>query len=294
MIKRVFKYTERDSQILLTLYKHRFLSISQIQKVHFPSLQTAYRRMRILREAGYIKSFSVPNIDESIFLVAQKGINSVAKSLGVNTEELKWTETKAKPKDYYFMRHFLAINDFRIILKQACDNSTVKLLGFIPDYYGKKTGRHGVSKYIKDIICDIVSEQNEISHTPDGVFALEKNGKAALFFLEIDRGTEVVSNANKGVLKSIRFYLSYLLEGKYQRYSKDFNVNSFKGFRSLYVTTSDRRLQNIRQASESIKIPQKAKRFHWITTFNQLEDNDIFEPIWVSIDLNDSNSYRIG
>ena len=294
MSKKVFKFTERDSQILLTLYKHRFLTISQLQGVHFPSLQTAYRRLRVLREAGLVSSFTVPNIDESIFAVAGKGMTPVAASLGVNPEDLKWTDTKARPKDYYFMRHFLAINDFRIALKVACDESQLKLLGFIPDYYGEKTDRGGVTKYIKDVICDIAVERKEISHTPDGVFALEKNNKAALFFLEIDRGTEVVSNADKGVLKSLRFYLSYLLDGKYQRYAKDFKVESFKGFRSLYVTTSDIRLQNIRQATETLNIPPKAKRFHWITTFERLERNGAFGSIWVSIDPNDSHNYQIG
>lgn len=293
MSKRVFKFTERDSQILLTLYKHRFLTISQLQTVHFPSLQTAYRRLRVLREVGLVSSFAVPHIDESIFAVARKGMTSVAVSLGVNPENLKWADTKAKPRDYYFMRHFLAINDFRIALKTACDGSQLKLLGFIPDYYGEKTDRGGVTKYIKDVICDIETEREEISHTPDGVFALEKNNKAALFFLEIDRGTEVVSNSDKGVLKSLRFYLSYLLHGKYQRYAKDFKVDSFRGFRSLYVTTTDARMQNIRLATESLSIPQKAKRFHWITTFERLERDGAFGSIWVSIDPNDSHNYQI-
>jgi hypothetical protein len=250
--------------------------------------------MRILKEAGYVESFNVPNIDESLFSVAKKGLKSVAESLGVEVKELKWTDTKTKPKDYYFMQHFLAINDFRIRLKEACDNSSITLFGFIPDYFGEKTQSGGIKKYIKDIICDINSEQEEISHTPDGVFALGKNGKSALFFLEIDRGTEVVSDVNKGVLKSLRFYISYLLNGKYQRYAKDFGVESFKGFRSLYVTTSDKRLQNIRQATDTLKISPKAKRFHWITTFEKIEEKNIFEPIWVSIDPHDTNSYQIG
>ncbi len=294
MSTRSFKFTKRDSQILLTLYKHRFLTISQIQQVHFPSLQTAYRRMRILRETGFVSSFTVPNIDESIFAVGKIGLNSVAESLGVDLEELKWTGSRAKPKDHYFMQHFVAINDFRIALKQACDTSAVALLGFIPDYFGEKTRKGGVRKYIRDIICDIGSEREEISHTPDGVFALEKNGKSALFFLEIDRGTETVSNENKGVLKSLRFYVYYLLAGGYQRYSKDFAVESFRGFRSLCVTSSERRLQNIRQATDILEIQEKAKRFHWITTVERVQKGNIFEPIWVSIDPKDSSSYQIG
>ncbi len=294
MSKGDIKFTERDSQILLTLYKHRFLSISQIQQIHFPSLQTAYRRMRILRGTGFVESFNVANIDEAIFTVAKKGLNLVAESLGVSISDLKWAEAKVKPKDSYFMRHFLAINDFRIDLAQACDNSEINLLGFIPDYYGQKVEKGGVSKYIKDSICDITSKHEEISHTPDGVFALEKHGKSALFFLEIDRGTEVVSNLQKGVLKSLRFYVNYLLNGKYQRYCTDFKVESFKGFRSLYVTTSDKRLQNIRQASISMNGPDKAKQFQWVTTFSNIENSNLFEPIWVSIDPSDSHFYQIG
>ncbi len=294
MRKQALKITKRDSQILMSLYKHRFLTISQIQCIHFPSLQTAYRRLRILREAGFVSSFSVPNIEESIFTLVRKGMTTVAGSLGVSPEDLKWTNIKAKPKDYYFMRHFLAINDFRIALKIACEESQLSLLGFIPDYYGEKTKKGGITKYIKDVICDIETEGGEISHTPDGVFALEKNNKVALFFLEIDRGTEVVSKVDKGVLKSIRFYLSYLLNGKYQRYAKDFNVKSFKGFRSLYVTTSDARLQNIRQATDSLNISNKAKRFHWITTFDTLKQSGVLNSIWVSVDPSDSHKYQIG
>jgi hypothetical protein len=282
MVEIKFKYVQRDSDILVDLYKHRFLTISQIQRLHFPSLQTTYRRMRLLKQAGYASPFTVPNIEESIFALAGKGIQAVAESLGVDKNELKWTETRTRPHDYYFMQHFIAINDFRIALRQACENSTIQLLGFIPDYYGEKTAKGGITKYIRDVSCDIVSEREEISHTPDGVFALRKEGKSALFFLEIDRGTETVSDSDKGVLKAVRFYLNYLLEGKYQRYAKDFNVESFKGFRTLFLTTSEPRIQNIRKAAAAVDIPEKAKRFLWLSTYDRLNNAGIFNPIWVS------------
>jgi hypothetical protein len=55
-----------------------------------------------------------------------------------------------------------------------------------------------VKKYIRDSV-------GKYSHTPDAVFALEKEGNAALFFLEIDRGIEVVSDPEKGLLKAVVF-----------------------------------------------------------------------------------------
>ncbi len=294
MPEKRFKFTERDSLLLVDLYKHRFLTITQLQRLHFPSMQTAYRRMRLLKSARYVSSFTVANIDESIFTVSTAGLQAVGEALGVDREQLKWSETKAKPRDYYFMRHFLAINDFRITLKLACEASGIRLLGFIPDYYGEKTDKGAVTKYIRDVICDVARDRQEVSHTPDGVFALERDGKAALFFLEIDRGTEVVGDSDKGVLKSIRFYTNYLLDGKYQRYTKDFGVQEFKGFRSLYVTTAPARLSNIRQAVAKLDIPQKAQRFHWITTEHELTTQSIFTPIWLSLDPTDEKRYQIG
>jgi hypothetical protein len=289
-----FKFVKRDSDLLVDLYKHKYLTISQIGRLHFPSLQTAYRRTRILKQAGYVNPFTVPNIDESIFGLTSKGLQIVAEALGIDKDELKWSESKTKPHDYYFMQHFIAINDFRIALRQACNNSDIKLLGFIPDYYGERTDKGGITKYIRDVTCDIANEREKVSHTPDGVFALQKDGKAALFFLEIDRGTETVSDADKGVLKATRFYLNYLFDGKYQRYSKDFNVDSFKGFRTLFVTGSETRMQNIRQASAKLQVPEKAKKFIWITTDNKISTESMFKPIWKSIDHRDNSGYQIG
>ena len=149
-------------------------------------------------------------------------------------------------------------------------------------------------KYVRDVICDKTAERQDLSHTPDGVFALEKNGKVALFFLEIDRGTEVVSNKDKGVLKAIRFYAQYLMDGKYQRYAKDFDVDSFKGFRALFVTTSEERRQNIRDAAATLGVSQKALQFLWIATgFRVLLMPGPFGYIWLSADPTDDNKYLI-
>jgi hypothetical protein len=277
-----FKFVNRDTEILVDLYKHRFLTISQIHRLHFPSLQTAYRRTRLLKQAGYVHPFSVPNIDESIFSLTAKGIQSVAEALGIDKSELKWNESKTKPHDYYLMQHFIAINDFRISLRQACDNSAIKLLGFIPDYYGEKTDKGGITKYIRDVVCDIANDRQTVSHTPDGVFALERDGKVALFFLEIDRGTEVVSDPLKGVQKMLGFYANYLIEGKYQRYAQEFGVESFKGFRTLILTMSDARMKNMRKAASAVKVSEKAKLFLWLSTYDRLNKASLFDPIWVS------------
>lgn len=288
-----FKFTERDSELLVDLYKHRFLTARQVKRLHFPSMQTVYRRLRALQAARYVASFAVANIDESIFMVSPMGLQAVAEVLGVDRDQLKWSETKAKPRDYYFMRHFLAINDFRITLKSACESSGIRLLGFIPDYYGEKSEKGVITKYIRDVICDVSVDGREVSHTPDGVFALERDGKQALFFLEIDRGTEVISDSSKGLSKALTFYAEYLVSGKYQRYASDFSVGPFKGFRTLLVTSSSDRIENIRSAASALPVSEKAKQFCWLTTFDHVESKGLLQPIWKSSLLSDHANYSL-
>lgn len=287
--------TERDVAVLVDVYKHRYLSVSQIKQLHFPSLQTTYRRLRSLSASGHLVGFTAPAIEEHLYYLGKPGLDLVADRLCVEVAELKWQAGIQAPKDYYFLRHFLAVNDVRISLSKACAGSGIGLLGFIPEYYGQKTPAGGLVKYIKDFVCDVsrpdVSEP--VNHTPDAVFALEKNQMPALFFLEVDRGTEVVSDASKGVLKCIKFYLNYLVSGKYQRYAEDFGCGQFKGFRTLIITTTDQRVANMRAAVSQLAFAEKAKKFIWLASQEQAI-RGIFDPIWCSADASDGNRYRIG
>jgi Replication-relaxation len=286
--------TNRDIAILLDVYKYRYLSLTQLQTLHFPSLRTVQRRTKALTTLGYLKAFRAPSIPERIFYLDKKGADIVAIELHVEVEDLQWYRYTKAPKDYHFLKHFLSINDFRILLTQACINHPIQLVGFIPEYFGEKTIQGDVKKYIRDKVCD-VQTNIEYSHTPDAVFALQKNESSALFFLEVDRGIEVISGPQKGLLKAVVFYLNYWIDGKYQRYSSDFLHKPFRTFRSLFIVPSAQRLQHLRE--EVTKLPftkPDAKRFLWGTTASQLTKHTVFDPIWLSLDVNDISPHRIG
>lgn len=96
--------TERDIKAILDLYKFRYLSVSQIHQLHFPSQQTAYRRLRALKGLEYLKSFTVPNMglfgkkrdylfitnealkDHRMYMGARDYSNNLDVSLYVTTE----------------------------------------------------------------------------------------------------------------------------------------------------------------------------------------------------------------
>jgi hypothetical protein len=281
------KLTERDIAVLLDLYQYRYLSGSQIERLHFPSQQTMWRRIRALLDLHCIKAFTVPTLEERLFYLDKKGAEFTAIALQKDIQDLDWHRQTKQPKDYYFVRHFLAINDFRILITQACQQYFLTLLGFIPEYIGEQTKEGFVKKYIRDSI-------NNISHTPDAVFALEKDGKPALFFVEIDRGGEVVSDPEKGLLKAVVFYLNYWTSQKWQRYQQDF-AREFQTFRTLIITTSKERVSHLREATTQYQFHDSfAKRFLWSTIQEQTTLDWIFESIWHSLDMNDKTLYRIG
>lgn len=286
--------TERDSNLILDIHKYRYLSVSQIQRLHYPSRQVAYRRLRALTGLGYLKGFLAPQVEQHLYYLGKSGAEWVAAHLQVAITDLGFNRTARPPENPLFIRHFLGINDFRISLALACQNAALSLRGFIPEYVGEKALEGNLKKYIRDVVCDVTSPAEKISHTPDATFALEKNGTCALFFLEIDRGTEVVSNPQKGVLKSIQFYLSYLASGQYQRYQEDFQCSPFNAFRVLYVTSSQERINNIRRAATEFLGEERALKLLWFTEQQNITPTTLLTPIWRSANASDNSLYRIG
>ena len=289
------KITDRDLRVVHSIYRHKYLSASQIQTLHFPSETTRNRRLRRLIEEDYVEPFSIANIPERIFRISHPGARLVASRLGVAPEDLLRTPSTKTPKDYYFMRHFLRLNDVRIALELGAEETPVSLRGFIPEYYGTKEKDGSVHKYVRDATFGIQNPEERLAHTPDAAFCLEKEGSPALFFLEADRGTETLSNPQKGVLKMVRFYLGYLANGGYESYSEDFKTEEpFSGFRALIVTTSEKRLANMRSAVSSL--PQQMRRglrALWATTFDRLSAETIFTPIWTALHEEDEKTYTI-
>jgi hypothetical protein len=279
--------TSRDTAILLDLYHYRYLSFSQLARLHFPSHSSAYQRLRILKRERLVKTFHAPAIAERIFSLDTEGAKLVAAELDTEVDDLSWYRYSKTPKDYYYLRHFLAINDFRILITQTCENAPISLLGFIPEYIGEKTREGHVKKYLRDTVKDY-------SHTPDAVFALEKDGNTALFCLEIDRGLETVSDPEKGFMKCVIFYLNYFVARKYERYETDFG-KPFKSVRALVITPSQKRLEHMREAVTNYSFtPAQAKRLLWGTIHEQATKEFLFESIWQSMDAEDHKLYRIG
>jgi hypothetical protein len=288
--------TPRDVELLLSLFRHRHLSVPQIERLHFPSMQTASRRLRLLRDAGYLSLFHAPGIPDRIAFLTRKGVEVVGEHLDAPVAELGMSRARLQPKDYYFLRHHLAVADFRIALTKACEaRPDVRLLGFFADHVVERTDRGGLRRFTRDLAAGAARPGEKVVQTPDGVFALACGDAAALFFLEVDRGTETVSDRERGFARTLGFYLHYIAGGGYSRYQDVFGVKTpFTAVRVLVATSSRRRLDTIRSVGAALGFqPARALRLIWLTEIAAVTEKTIFDQIWVSLDPVDPARYRI-
>lgn len=285
--KRGPAMTARDIELLVSLFKFRFLSLAQVERLFFPSAQTTNRRVRILGAEGLVAAFRPPGYPDRIVSLTRKGLEAVAGILEVPVAAIGGAPARTRPKDYYFLRHFLAVTDFRIALTKACaQRDDVRLVGFLADHVVERTDQGGLRRLTRDLAADISRGGEPVAHTPDGVFALASGDTVALFFLEVDRGSETVSDRERGVAKILRFYLNYLASGGFARYQSVFGVPApFAAVRVLMATSSERRIKTIRAVGASLGFePRRALQFIWLTETHSITEQTIFDQIWVPLD----------
>ncbi len=282
--------TPRDAALLGSLAEYRCLTVSQLERLHFPSAQTARRRLRLLGQAGLLRLSEVATIPERVVALTGAGVEALRERSGTAAEP-----PNGRPLHPLFLAHHLAVAEFRLRLTAACGRrADLRLAGFLPEYLTRPSRTGQPLRYLRDEVPPAGGER-ALAHTPDGVFGLERGGEVALFFLEVDRGTEVLGQPEHGVEKIVRFYLRYLLSGRFQRYQADFGAAAeFRGFRALLVTTSEERLAHIRQRCGRIPCePPSAKRFLWLAPSSVLTDGDPLACQWRSIDPTDASHYHL-
>lgn len=264
--------TDRDRRLLVDLFSYRFLSVSQLAKVHFPNCRKARARLRKLHGERLVNRF-VPTQSfvkqEHIYHLKLRGARIVAERLGRPLRDLRWRYKPSKPS---FLKHALLINDFRIALYLSCRRAGLSY-EFLPEHSLFSKNASAPNKTV-----GIYSEVTQRVFVPDGVFYLANAaGKKLLFFLEVDRGTEPVKSAHHGssVISKLLAYTNYFDANGYRYYSGAFGY-SFRGFRVLWLTSSQPRLIHIRD----LCIETGVGNFLWLATLRQLGSGGPLAGVW--------------
>ena len=264
---------ERDIEVLRDLNRMRYLKTTQIERLHFPSRRVANRRLEVLSANEYIDRFRVPALvgqgsGEYVCCLRELGGEVIAARDG-NSQQVP--ARTGHPKSFMFFEHLLAIHDFGITIQAACVQSGLTLGAFIPEYYGQRSPSGGFRRLIADSAPSPSDPSQALNFIPDAVFSLERSGKRALFFLEIDRGTEkVTSTAYAAFVHKISTYTSYLASGGFKRWGEQ-----YAGFRVLIVTSNEKRLANL-----IASVPAGSANIMWFTTAARISVDSLFADIW--------------
>jgi hypothetical protein len=258
------RLTERDGRILEAI--HAFdglLSDQQIKRLFFRGTSQMQLRMRLLYQHGYVvrpDRRRRTSLSEMVYWLDTKGAAYVAGLSGVPLDEFSF---RREPK-WMQLGHDLAVNDVRMTVMEACTPSSgFTLEEWIPqsefwahpdrvDFTlpnGKKASRH---------------------IRPDGFCLIRQGTYYSRLLIELDKASE--DNPRIGREKILPG-IAYLRSDAYR---KRFGYTSG---RWLFITTSDRRLSNLKRQTE-IVAGNDAKLF-FFTTLDRVAPTTVFAaPMW--------------
>lgn len=195
----------RDLAVLKQIVDDRFLTLSHLTALFFPSEHMAKKRLQKLWNAGYVKrEFAPSGFDPgpAIYCLTAQGRNTLIQQGVVPPEAMTWHKDRNRGT-FPFKQHELEVSDIRVALTVASRTSidaTLCHFGRGADYYDRVINREP-AKF----------EQEHIPIRPDGFFILQMDNGYHNFFLEVDRGTMKLSRLHT----KLKGYKAYYFEGGY-------------------------------------------------------------------------------
>lgn len=236
---RGWKITSRDLDILLAIYRFRFMTRQLVEWVFFLRGEPDFdgrssasgRRLQALHDAGYVERLVLPMLPGAgraplVYALSSRGTSAVAGCLDIDRAKVDWVpaHNRATP---FFMEHTLAIARLWASLVAALRGSDVEIKRWIGEAelrrFNTRVEEHPSYRWLPV--------------RPDGYFELWWPDNSVLpCFVEVDMGTET----NARIYWKMRAYLTYRRDG----FQQDYNRPPFK---VLVVTSGDRRLDNLRR-----------------------------------------------
>lgn len=250
------KLTKRGTEILWDMFRLRYMTSTQVQKLHFKGVggrigpkKAAERELRFLTEADYVRRIILPSYigqgrQPYVYALAPRGAQVVAALFDVSL-----TEIDVRPKDlegnYPFLSHLLATNNFYVALTQACELTGVKLVAWLDEL---ELRRQRQQQYINVPLPG--GEVMKAALIPDGLFVIEQiiDGEplTSLCFVEVDQKTVTLAPAEyttRSWAKKVAVYRAYFASDAYR------NEFGKRVARVLAITLGRQRLNNMLAAT---------------------------------------------
>ncbi|MAS35628.1 MAG: hypothetical protein CL610_16580 [Anaerolineaceae bacterium] len=266
----VFRITDRDIRLLAHFCAYDgVLADYQVQALEFSSLRRAQDRLGKLFHNSYLSRTNQrgrARYGNMVYWLDRRGLDEVAEAKRVDMREF----TRLLIPRWGQVEHDLLVNDFTIVLQQAC----AQFDGFtLSEWINEGTFRADPDTVEYRSLSGKPQKRNVI---PDRYFLVERmTGAGETIFqsrllLELDNATHPnLRFADEKVLAGLAYLRSPI-------YALRFGEN--KG-RFLIVTTSDRRLKYLKETTE--RTAKKDASVFYFTTFEQVSAATVLEgEIW--------------
>ncbi len=289
------KLTERDRDIIRWIYRHRFMSSSQIISLIGGSEQGLLRRLSLLFHAGYLDRPKSQRIffgsnHHIVYGLGNKGAEILAAEYDLPIESVNWARKNREAKGL-FLEHTLMVSQFMVVVRLACRKEkdiefieTEELVNNRPKPPTIKT--HCLSWRV-DVKKGEYGQNRRFSFNmiPDAGFGLrvrkENKTRELYFFLEADRSTMPVKRKNFYRSSFHKKMVGYVASFRGEYYSKYFG---FKKIRILTLAKSQKRIKSMIRASKQLHETGKGYNLFLFIQDKEIILNDssrIFKKIWV-------------
>jgi hypothetical protein len=274
--------TPADIEILRYITEFRILTVTQIAALTHRSRQVVRRRLRVFGAENLVTARSRalgagPGARENVFSATEVAL-AVLHSKKKMTCDARCVGAKAV--EPLFIEHELSVNWFFIHLQHIQRSEPrFKVQRHIERRNSRVEGNStGPSLPARFSTGEAADESHLI--VPDGVFTISdrEKGRALLFFVEVDRGTEPLVNTKRisgDIRHKIDCYQRLFQSGRYKGCESFFKA-SFRGFRLLFLLNDNGRMKAVCELVQSMP----PSDFIWATTRDQMDQHGLSAPIW--------------
>lgn len=291
--------TEVTLRALSAICAYRYLTVAQVATICGTRPKSTSEMLLRLERERLLDHFGNVGIrgygkTPKVYFITKRGhalLTEEQEALGLSVHP--YTQVNVSTRWSPMMYHRLATLDVLSYIERDCGQlREYSLLGTLAECRREKfKGRW--RKETTDFVAPGGDPADKI--IPDAGFALEHraSSKRALFLIEVDRGTErlttIQSDAEIATFTNkLVQYDRYLQSGRIKERYPQFG--QFSGFHVLVITTSDTRIANMRQASQSL--PADFHHLYRFSTLDHVSQNFLHDG-WLSRDHADHSTYSL-
>ena len=259
------RLTERDKQVVKAVNDFRIMRQDQVQRLFFPSRNTAQVRLWLLWAHGYLKRAFLPVIggiqnSPILYLVDKRGVGLLRYEYGYEATSLRWSRGKTS---YRFLEHTLGLTEVGISMYLSSDMHGARLTTWLDE------------KAMKADYDRVQVRNRLVSVLPDAYFVVELPAGKMHFFLEYDRGDESL----KVFKAKLAAYWAYFQSGKCQARYGTSRIRVLTVTEGRQTRSGRSRVTNLKGLTSALP----GRQWFWFSTLERVAGADFLaEPIWWS------------